>query len=271
MYICDPRLSGSQDPGGAALSDRLGWDKPSYGHLGPVGLPLPRVTAERFHNAGTVDPENCCPSCTRLPTTHGRANLGVGLRGEGSVSLRAANGMEWAFTISGHRPGIDYDILRRSRHSLWERVGGVWRNLENQVRDDDREEDDECLRLSRTNRIFVMDRPGWSPAAVPTAVKDFFFGFTHTAANPVRSDPSATELVLRGSFAEWVQARSKAEGIPWTHLELSPLPDGTKRTHYTWHSITWLIRNGPGQWVVGPRSVIQRGPIAREVMRVAPV
>jgi hypothetical protein len=267
MYIYNPGLSNFQQSGATVA----GWDRLSSVHLGQPALPLPRVTAERFSNGGTVDPENCCRTCIRAPTTNGRLNLGVGLRGAGQQSLRAANGMEWAFTISGNRPGIDYDILRRARHSLWERVGGVWRNLENLVRDDDTNEDDECLRPSRSNRIFVIDRPGWSPAVVPTAAADFFFGFTNTPANPVRSDPAATELVLRASFAEWVQGRSKTEGIPWTPLELPPFPNGTKRTQYTWNSIMWLIRNNAGQWIVGPRSVIRRGPIARDVMRAAPV
>lgn len=236
--------------------------------------PLSHVTAFRFRNTGTADPENCCVACTRLPATAGRVNLGVGLRGPGGVPLRAANGMEWAFTISGHRRGIEYDILRRARHSLWERVGGVWRNLANGVRDDDTSEVDECQRLSRSKRIFVIDRPGWRDAAVPAAATQRFQDISHTPAHPVLSDPAAIELVLRSSFAEWVQARSRAEGIPWTKLELTPLSGGTRRTHYPWHSITWLIRDPAGDpagdWVLGPHSAIRRGPLSRDVMRAAP-
>lgn len=235
---------------------------------------LPKVTAARFQTV-TADPENCCEACVRLPATGGRVNLGVGLRGSGIMSLRAANGMEWAFTISGHRSGLEYDILRRARHSLWERVGGVWRNLENGVRDDDTSEVDECQRLRRSNRIFVIDRPGWVPAVLPAPASHRFQGFSHTTAHPVLSDPAATELVLRASFVEWVQARCKAEGIPWSRLELPSLPDGTKRTQYPWHSITWLIRDPAGDptghWVLGPRSVIRRGPLARDVLHAAPV
>lgn len=267
MYIYDRQSSGSP-PGPITSLNRLGWHGLSYGQFGQGALPLPRVTAADFRNTGTVDAENCCAACTRLPATGGRTNLGVGLRGNGLVSLRAANGMEWAFTISGHRRGIDYDILRRSRHSLWERVGGVWRNLENVVRDDDTNEDDECLRLSRSNRIYVMDRPGWPNEVVPSQHR--MPGFTHTPANPVQSAISATEVVLRTSFAEWVQARSKAEGISWTPLELPSFRNGTRRTHYTWHSIIWLIRNNANRWVVAPRSAIRQGPIARNVMGAAP-
>lgn len=118
MYIYDRRTSASQF--GATT---LGWPGLSDGQFGQPALPLPRVTAARFQTTGTTDAENCCGDCTRLPVTGGRTNLGVGLRGAGTASLRAANGMEWAFTISGHRAGFEYDSLRRARHSLWERVG----------------------------------------------------------------------------------------------------------------------------------------------------
>lgn len=147
--------------------------------------------------------------------------------------------------------------------------GGVWRNLENVVRDDDTREDDECGRPSRTGRIFVLDRPGWPNEVVPSTHR--MPGFTHTAAHPVQSAPTATEVVFRASFVEWVQARNKAEGIPWTRLELPPLPDGSTRPNYTWHSTTWLIRDNANRWVVGPRSEIGQGFIAREVLEAAPV
>lgn len=259
MYIYD---------GNFASLNRLGQHSPSAGRLGQAGSSLPRVSAAVF-NTGVVHPANCCATCTRLPAdVSGRTNLGVGLRGNGTANLRAANGMEWAFTISEHRSGFEYDMLRRARHSLWERVGGVWRNLENLVRDDDTNEDDECARLSRNNQIFVMDRPGWPDEVVPSAHR--LPGFTDTAASRVLSDPAATELVFRATFAEWVQARNRAEGISWTPLQLTPFSNGTQRTHYAWHSITWLIRNTANHWVVGPRSEIRQGPIAHNVLLAAP-
>src|SRR5438128_2340869 len=130
MYIYDRQSPGSPYAGAVSSWDRLGWDGLSYGHLGLVGLPLPTVSAFNFRNTGVVDPENCCASCTDLPATGGRMNLGIGLRGSGNVSLRPANGMELAFTISGHRPGMEYDITRTRRSSMWQRVGAVWTSLE---------------------------------------------------------------------------------------------------------------------------------------------
>jgi len=240
--------------------------------------PLPTVVAASFRTQ-VADRENCCSACTREPRTDGRVNLGVGLRGRGPMPLRAANGMEWAFTISGHRQGIDYDTLRRARWSLWQRVGGTWSPLEKGVRDDDTSEEDECDRPSKTNKIYVFDRPGWPGTLVPAAAMHQFPGFTDNPAAPpadrILSSPAATDVVLRASFAEWVQARSKSEGIPWTPLELPPLPDGSRRKHLSWISITWMVRspagNPTGVWAVGPRSVIRQGWITREVLEAAPV
>ena len=272
MYIDDRQSPGSQYPGAASLG-RLGWDGLSYGHLGQVGLPLPTVSAFTFRNTGLVDPENCCATCGDPPATGGRTNLGVGLRGNGAVSLAAANGMELAFTISGHRPGMEYDITRTRRNSIWQRVGGVWTRLEptNPMgTNDDHFATDECLRLGRTNRIFAIDTPGWPLAALPAAAGTIFGGL-----NPaVVSNVAATDLVFRLSFAEWVIARSQAEGIPWTHLRLPPFQNGAARPHVYWHSITWLVRNPAGNpagvWVLGPRSEIQLGSLSAAVINSPP-
>jgi hypothetical protein len=238
-----------------------------------LGQPLlPHVAAFRFRNTGTVDPENCCVVCsTQLPATGGRLNLGVGLRGSGAVPLRAANGMELSFRISGHRAGFEYDITRTRRNSFWERVGGVWRRLESDPMgtQDDHHDDDECLRLTRSNRIFAVDRPHWRNIALPAPAAQPFRGNTGVLANA-----AATQLVRRSSFAEWVIVRSKSEGIPWSPLELPPFRDGTRRWHIYWHSITWLIRDPvgdtAGRWVLGPRSAIRRGSLSSRVINSAP-
>ncbi len=230
---------------------------------------LPRVTAFKFRNTGVVDPENCCGACTRLPATGGRLNLGVGLRGTGAVPLRAANGMELSFTIAGHRPGLEYDIVRTLRYSFWERVGGAWRRLESDPMGthDDATDHDECLRPSNSNRIFVEDRPGWPGISLPAAAAQRFPGIK----NGVSADAAATELVCRLSFAEWVIARSRIEGIPWTRLALPPRPDGKPRRFIFWHSIMWLIRNALDQWVLDlARSRIQLGSLSGAVIRSHP-
>jgi len=274
MYFYDRQSPGSQFAGTTTPWDRLGWGGLSSGQFGQVALLLPTVSAFRFRNFGTTDPENCCANCTTLdPRTGGRLNLGVGLRGNGAVPLRAANGMELAFTISGHRPGIEYDITRTRRNSLWQRVGGVWTRLESHpmgTGDDPPPDVDECLTLSRSNRIFSEDRPGWRDAALPVPAVTLLRGF-----NPgVVSAVAATELVMRFSFAEWVIARSRAEGIPWTRLQLPPFRNGSARPHIYWHSITWLIRNPlgdpTGQWVLGPRSAIEQGSLSGAVINSTP-
>jgi hypothetical protein len=272
MYIYDRQSSGSQHPRAIAL-DRPLQDGLLYRQFSGLGQnPLPRVAAFRFRNTGTVDPENCCGICsTRLPATGGRLNLGVGLRGSGTVPLRAANGMELSFTISGHRAGFEYDITRTRRNSFWERVGGVWRPLESDPMgtQDDHHDDDECLRLTRSNRIFAVDRPHWRNIALPAPAAQPFRGNTGVLANA-----AATELVRRSSFAEWVIVRSKSEGISWSPLELPPFRDGTRRRHIYWHSITWLIRDPvgdpAGRWVMGPRSAIRLGSLSGAVINSAP-
>jgi hypothetical protein len=190
-------------------------------------------------------------------------NLGVGVNGT------ASNGMELRFTISGHRRGIEYDITRTRRNSLWERRAGVWIRLESAPMGtrDDHHDRDECLRLT-SNRIFAIDRPGWVNTALPAPAGTIFGGLTAG----VGTHADATDVVTRFSFAEWVIARSRAEGISWTPLELPPLRDGLPRRFVFWHSITWLTRNAAGQWVLNAaRSEIQRGALSAAVINSAPV
>ena len=234
---------------------------------GTVPAAFPRVTSISFVNTGTSHADNCCAVC---PVT-----LGVGAGGT------ASNGMELQFTISGHRAGIEYDITRTRRNSLWERraVGGagVWTRLESDPMgtNDDHRNVDECLR-PRHNRIFAIDRPGWPNSALPIAAGATFGGVqrcgpAHARVPCAVTHADATDVVMRFSFAEWVIARSLAEGIPWTPLELPPLRDGTPRKFVFWHSITWLTRNGAHQWVLDiPHCEIARGPLAASVINSAP-
>jgi hypothetical protein len=198
-------------------------------------------------------------------------NLGVGLRGSGTVPIVAANGMELAFTISGHRHGMEYDIKRTRSDSLWQRAGGKWTSWESHpmgTGDDPPPDGDECLRLGKSNRIFAIDTPGWYNAGLPIPA-----GFRPVGLSGVRASAAATELVQRFSFAEWVIARNRVEGLPWTPLQL-PLRNGKPRSYIFWRSTTWLIRNPPGDptgnWVLGPRSAIERGSLLAKVIDSAP-
>jgi hypothetical protein len=52
---------------------------------------------------------------------------------------------------------------------------------------------------------------------------------------------------------------------------LPPQPDGTPRRFIFWHSITWLIRNVSGQWVLDlPRNRIARGSLSAAIINSAP-
>jgi subtilisin family serine protease len=213
--------------------------------------PFPYVSATNFVNSGTTHADNCCDICP--------INLGVGVDG------MARNGMEIQFTISGHRIGMEYEITRTRRNSLWEHRAGVWTSLESDPMGtrDDHHDHDECLTI-RGNRIFVIDRPGWNiPLPAPSGQ---IFGGLRAATHA-----DATEVVLRASFAEWAMARNKNEGIPWTPLELPPLPNGTPRRLFFWHSITWLARNAAGDWVLNAaHSEIRRGSLSATVINSAP-
>jgi hypothetical protein len=273
MYVRTLHLVGEHP-----RAQALGRPSPAFFPGREVGLgqplPLPRVVAFRFHNTGLVDADNCCAVCTtQTPATGGRLNLGVGLRGNGAVNRRAANGMELSFTISGHRAGLAYDIVRTRRNSFFERRGGVWTRLGAAPMGtaDDRHDDEECLR-PRTARIFAVDRPGWRTIALPAAPTTIFRSRLYGGLVTTHAD--ATDVVSRFSFAEWVQARSQTEGVPWTRLELPPLRDGTPRRRIFWHSTIWLIRETPNdtttRWILGPRSEIRLGALSGACVRAEP-
>jgi len=229
------------------------WTRPSGGPLRRSGLgqptpPLPSVTSVAFRNGddGNVAPhqDNCCAICPEIR---------LGVRQNGTAS----NGMEMMFTLSAHRRGLEYDIVRTVRASLWQRMAGVWRRLLRlpMGTPDDRTDRDECLE-PWGNRIFAVDVPGFRDPGGPLA----------RLALPVAQIPgipaAATDLVMRHSFAEWVIARSKSEGIPWTPLRLPLRSDGTRPRHIYWHSIEWLTRDAAGNWDLDAgRSRIRRQPL----------
>jgi hypothetical protein len=248
------------------------WGGQLYGQLGQPVLPLPHVSAFVFRNANGArsDPNNCCVLCRRILLNGTQNGTGI-ILGVGSGGT-ATNGMELQLTISGHRRGIEYDILRAVRDSLWERRAGVWTRLARLPMGtwDDTHPRDECL-IPRGNRIFVIDTPGWD--AVPPLPHGTTFPYTDPRTGAViQTHADATEVVWRLSFAEWVNARSIPEGIPWTRLTLPPLSTGTARPHIYWHSITWLTRNGANQWVLAnARSRIALGALTAPVIDTAPV
>jgi hypothetical protein len=238
------------------------------GYLDQQPASLPRVTRFVFRNQNgtTSAAANCCLICrTTLPDGRQAGsgfNLGVGQGGT------ASNGMEMQLFLSGHRSGLEYDVVRTRRDSMWERRGGVWTRLEIHPMgtSDDRFAADECLR-PRNNRIFVVDRPGWPNIAVPAPNGTTWPGFNAGVA----THADATEVFSPFSFAEWVIVRSPSEGLPWTRVELPALRDGTRRRFIFWHSITWLTRDALNQWVVDPaRSRIRLGALPDAVLTTAP-
>jgi hypothetical protein len=178
--------------------------------------------------------------------------------------------MELQFTLSDHRAGIQYEITRTKRSTTWERVGGIWRRLHSQPMgtSDDRQDRDECLS-PRNNRLFVIDLPGW-PVALPAAAGTRFSA-TPVGQMPVESHADATDVVRRLSMAEWPMARSIAEGIPWTPLQLPPQRSGAARRFIFWHNIVWLTRDGLHRWVIDrARSRIGLGSLSATVVNSPP-
>ena len=224
--------------------------------LGQTAPLLPNVIRVDFRNGDdgdAPDPDNCCAICVDL-------RLGV------RQNATASNGMEMTFTLSGHRRGMEYDITRTVRASLWERRAGVWTRRARlpMGTPDDRDDRDECLEPWH-NKIFVVDTPGFRDPGGPLA--RLALPAPHIPGIPA----DATDLVQRHSFAEWVIARNKAEGITWTPLRLPPRGDGTRPRHIYWHSIEWLTRDQAGNWEMNiGRSRIRRGSLPAAVIDSPP-
>jgi hypothetical protein len=259
-----PLLAGVA-PGGEAPGGPGAPGGPVRGGPAPGGGPrigqtvaMPRVTAFRFSAADgtTSDPTNCCTICP--------VSLGVGRDGT------ASHGMELRFTLEGHRPGMEYDITRTRRDSLWQRRAGVWASLGSNPMGtrDDHHDDDECLTPRDGKYIFAVDRPGWPTVALPAAGV-VLGGGTLWPGVVVAGD--AQDIVARYSFAEWVIARHRGEGIPWTPLELPPMRDGTTRKFVFWRCTVWLIRDAAGALVLDrPRNSIALGSLSSRVISSAP-
>lgn len=217
--------------------------RPALG-IGPV---VPCVTVVRFRNAGGTDPDNCCTICP--------VNLGVGVdRGAGPT---ASNGMELRFTLRGHAAGFEYDITRTRRISIFQRVGGAWARLRHDpsgTGDDTLGNHDECLTPTAGGRIFAEDRPGWNQV-LPLPP-----GTILLADGGVPTDPAASDIVLRASFVEWVITRNSGAAIGWTRISM-PI---------SWNTITWLVRDALGGYVLDPRSRIARGSISPAAIAAAP-
>jgi hypothetical protein len=230
-------------------------DQPVTG-LGDTVRALPEVTGVVFRNGAdgaTPSPDNCCAICVDL-------RLGV------RQNATASNGMEMIFTLSGHRRGIEYDITRTVRASIWQRASGVWTRLLRlpMGTPDDEEDRDECLEPWH-NRIFVVDAPGVRDPAGPLG------RLALPAAHIPGLPATATHLVLRHSFAEWVIARSTTDGIPWTPLRLPPRGDGTRPRHIYWHSIECLTRDQAGNWDMDlSRSRIGLGSLSAAIIDSPP-
>jgi hypothetical protein len=134
---------------------------------------------------------------------------------------------------------------------------------------DDHHDQDECLRLTN-NRIFVIDTPGWN-IVLPAPMGTIFACTPPVCETGVGTHADATEVVFRASFAEWVIARSRSEGIPWTPLELPLLRNGKLRKHIYWHSTIWLTRFLANPWLMDfTRSEISLGALSAATLRAAP-
>ena len=153
---------GGEAPGGPARGGPVRGG-PVSGAPAPGGVgqavAMPRVTAFRFNAAdgAASDPTNCCSVC---PIT-----LGVGQTGT------ASHGMELRFTLQGHRSGMEYDITRTRRDSLWQRRAGAWASLGSNPMgtNDDHHDGDECLTPRDGKYIFAIDRPGWRTVTLPSS------------------------------------------------------------------------------------------------------
>jgi hypothetical protein len=202
----------------------------------PGGLAGLTATRDAFNNSGAPDPDNCA---VVVPAALGVDGPAVG-----------QNGMEMIFRVHGPiPPSTEFDITRTKATGIWQEDGGVWSRLGGWPAgtSDDHHDDDECL-TPVTRRIFVADNPGPPGTLDPTTV-----AFPNSAA----VSATATALVWKLSFAEWVIARNRPLGIGWTQISTPLL--------HRWHSIfsvglvggVWTRVDTPG----GQHNEIELGAI----------
>jgi hypothetical protein len=175
------------------------------------------ATRDAFNNAGAPDPANCA---INKPAT-------LGVDGPGS----GFNGMEMIFKIHGAiPPGTEFEITRTKNSRVWQLVAGVWAPLGGWPAgtSDDHHDADEC-HTPVGGRIFVVDTPG-------TGLDPTGLAFPGTVG-PVAA--TATAVVWKLNFAEWVMARNLGLGIGWQRIS-------TPTLHW-WHSIYSVALVG-GVW-----------------------
>lgn len=186
----------------------------------------PRITHWDFRRStGELkSDDNCAPGLLHHPFA-----LGVDSKFYGPDSF--TNGMELRAHIAGHEAGVRYDIKRLAEIGAWEKDGGTWTPAHKPQFLDDPDNDDECLTPSAApdRYIYSADAPGLADTSI--------------------ADPGATEMVIKHTFAEWVDMESSIGG-------------GVESVNtFPWHSIIWL-RKGAAKWQMDKtRSEIAPGAI----------
>lgn len=192
---------------------------------GSAGAPgtataLPTATFAEFATSGQV---RCC----RL---HGPAgcppHLGVAKPGDS----HAKNGMNLSFSISGHRPSVEYGFVQvvHSKQCVHDDPanGGWWKAGEQGPGlADSPDPGATCTRPNRLSHITMADAPGE----------------TTMLGSREGVDPTLTEVTRRTNATDWVIAREGSG--PWTRVS----------EFFHWHSTTWIRRDAAGRWVLAPR------------------
>lgn len=214
---------GSPDAGGAAPPTLGGGTTASSGlpavsgtgaggGPSPVAAPtLPSATFSRFVTAGGK--LACC-----RPPVDCSPHLGVA-KASDPVAL---NGMNLFFTISGHRPTVEYGIVQAKHTILCTRSGKTWTKVgeTGPGAQDSPSPGATCLLPDAHGEIGMADAPGMQvPLGLPTA-------FPWTGVDEIRSALNLTD---------WVIARERPG--PWKAIS----------HFFNWHSTTRILFAGTAQ------------------------